>query len=346
MYMYTVGACMRPVTRTRARLHAFVCFTAGSNVTLGVAHRWHMLAWALPTLFTLTRVPFSDRPHVAAEDLPYAEAAALHGTDSKTMAAVSKQMQKCTKGSLHSEIIAALEHNIGTALVIGANTGDVFTDPAFAALNTSACAHAEKVFVEPIPSLYYKLVENIRHMPHAHAVRAAVTDDSMATILPMFCLFDPEDHTSLRVGGRAKEWWNQICSLDPERLSGEMAHDLHRDLGVKGAADSAKKLVRNVSVPALTVQRLLDTHVHNTVRYVQIDVEGVDDRIIHMLPLGQLLHGGNFHPALVVFEWILLSAERLTLAVKKLNASGYRSCYDGQNVIASSPDVKSSPGSS
>jgi FkbM family methyltransferase len=255
-------------------------------------------------------------------------------------------MQKCTKGSLHSEIIAALEHNIGTALVIGANTGDVFTDPAFAALNTSACAHAEKVFVEPIPSLYYKLVENIRHMPHAHAVRAAVTDDSMATILPMFCLFDPEDHTSLRVGGRAKEWWNQICSLDPERLSGEMAHDLHRDLGVKGAADSAKKLVRNVSVPALTVQRLLDTHVHNTVRYVQIDVEGVDDRIIHMLPLGQLLHGGNFHPALVVFEWILLSAERLTLAVKKLNASGYRSCYDGQNVIASSPDVKSSPGSS
>ena len=110
---------------------------------------------------------------------------------------------------------------------------------------------------------------------------------------------------------------------------------------MKGAADSAKKLVRNVSVPALTVQRLLDTHVHNTVRYVQIDVEGIDDRIIHMLPLG-----GNFHPALVVFEWILLSAERLTLAVKKLNASGYRSCYDGQNVIASSPDVNSSPGSS
>ena len=98
-----------------------------------------MLAWVLP-LFTLTRVPFSDRPHVAAEDLPYAKAAASLGADSKTMAALSKQMQKCTKGSLHSEIIAALEHNIGTALVIGANTGNVRNDPAFAALNTSACA--------------------------------------------------------------------------------------------------------------------------------------------------------------------------------------------------------------
>lgn len=117
--------------------------------------------WALP-LFTLTRVPFSDRPHVAAEYLPYAEAAAMLGTDSKTMAAVSKQMQKCTKGSLHSEIIAALEHNISTALVIGANTGDVFTDPSFAALNTSACAHAEKVFIEPIPSLY-RLDSKFRH---------------------------------------------------------------------------------------------------------------------------------------------------------------------------------------
>ena len=98
--------------------------------------------------------------------------------------------------------------------------------------------------------------------------------------------------------------------------------------------DPLRTIMRNVSVPALTVQQLLDMHVHRPVRYVQIDVEGADDRIIHMLPLWQHWRNGTFLPMLITFEWIVLGKERLALAIEKLKAAGYAFCRDGQNVAA------------
>ena len=178
-------------------------------------------------------------------------------------------------------------------------------------------------------------------MPNAHAVQAAVTDDADARTLPMYCLFDPngdfEKPTALTgtsiPKGRRKPWWNQLCTLDSARLVGVAATDLRRDLGVSGAAQ-LRTLIRNVSVPALSIQRLLATHVHVPVRYVQIDVEGADDRIVHMLPLGEEWRHGTFLPALITFEWVLLGSSRLTRAAQELKTAGYAVCHDGQNVVA------------
>lgn len=255
---------------------------------------------------------------------------------------MSTLMPTCT-GGLEARIVTALTmHKEGAAVIIGANTGSTFTDPSFAALNSSTCAHLDKVFVEPIPSLFHALTRNIRQMPGARAVQAAVTDDETARTLPMYCLFDPtgddvEKPTALTGTSipqrRQKAWWNQVCTLDATRLIGASAHDLRRDLGVSGAVELST-IVRNVSVPALTVERLLAEHVHRPVRYVQIDVEGADDRVVRMLPLGQTWKHGTFSPTLITFEWTLIGRERLTRAVERLAAANYRLCREGQNVVA------------
>lgn len=292
-----------------------------------------------------------DPPPVAAEHAKFASQATYLGTDAETMAAISKMMQPCT-GRTEPRLLAALERDHGAALVIGANTGAVFSDPSFAALNSSVCAHIDKIYVEPIPSLFRALERNLRHMSHARAVQAAVTDRATATsTLPMYCLFDPSGDFEIKtkslytrtddtIAGttipsrRRKEWWNQVCTLDPARLIGGSAHDLQRDLGVRGAGE-LRAIMRNVSVPALTVQRLLETYVRTPVRFVQIDVEGADDRVVNMLPLGQQVRrSGVFCPSLITFEWIVVGKERLAPAVERLRAAGYALCRDGQNVRA------------
>ena len=101
----------------------------------------------------------------------------------------------------------------------------VFTDPIFDALNDSACARADKVFVEPIPALYRKLERNLRAMPRAVAIQAAIsTRTNRSSELPMYCLIDPEsaeiDSARLKseLHHRVKIWWDQICSLSRDRL--------------------------------------------------------------------------------------------------------------------------------
>ena len=171
----------------------------------------------LPPLLVATLSRPRDPPHVAPAHARFSSEAAQLGTDADTMAAMSTLLQPCT-GGLEARILTALtEHKEGAAVIIGANTGAVFTDPSFGALNSSACAHLEKIFVEPIPSLFHALERNIRQMAGARAVQAAVTDDEVARKLPMYCLFDPTgdvEKPSALIGTnipqrRQKGWWNQ-----------------------------------------------------------------------------------------------------------------------------------------
>ena len=106
--------------------------------------------------------------------------------------------------------------------------------------------------------------------------------------------------------------------------------DVRRDMGSN--VKVLESYVRNVSVPALTVDALIEQHVPRAapVKYVQIDVEGWDDHVVARLPLGR----ARFRPSVIVFEWMLLGVARYTATIELLEAAGYRTCWDGQNVAA------------
>ena len=246
--------------------------------------------------------------------------------------------------SWQEHVVGALAHAPGaTVLVVGANEGSTTNDPLWRHYNSSALRHVHKVFVEPIPLLHRALQANIASMPHAVAVRAAISPDPAVArgSLPMYCLLDPESgkskpgqHTGLK-GWQG--WWSQICSLDRARLFAE--YDMQRVLGTLApGSEGARKLdraVRNVTVPTLSLAELLRKYVEPSapLLYVQIDVEGFDDRVLAQLPLG----ASGVRPAAVAFEWVLLSEARFRSAIGQLAAAGYAACLDGQNVIGLRP---------
>jgi hypothetical protein len=69
-------------------------------------------------------------------------------------------------------------------------------------------------------------------------------------------------------------------------------------------------------------------------RRVQIDVEGLDDVVLKMLPLGLERNGHLFRPASIIFEHSVLDRPRVEQACAFLQSNGYSTCREGQNVIA------------
>ena len=104
--------------------------------------------------------------------------------------------------------------------------------------------------------------------------------------------------------------------------------------------------VVHYNVAAVNVTHLLATHVTSPVRYVQIDTEGFDDRILAQLPLEDSADGvcaphvgggggaGTFQPDAIVFEYVLLGKERVDAAIARLQAHGYETCSELQNIVA------------
>ena len=127
--------------------------------------------------------------------------------------------------------------NGGTVLVIGANTGPGpgrvqggtqvrGSDPVFEWLAGSQADALDKVLVEPMPHIVPALRHNIRSMPRARVVMAAVAEANGQ--LPMFCLgADNSNATTstgvLRLSALARrasvpDWVAGTCSLSRERL--------------------------------------------------------------------------------------------------------------------------------
>lgn len=252
----------------------------------------------------------------------------------------------------------------GTALVIGANTGyaDGHPDPSFGALVSRAADHLDKVFVEPMPPLFRKLVRNLAGVPRARAVRAAVVwprrlnesamasadigpdsadgneSDSEEGTRTMFCVGMEDDRGDSGEGGEdagptltpaalaagGSSLWLQTCSLDRARLFSKY------DMASNGEVPA--HLVTQTQVPQMTVNTLLREYVTSPVRFVQIDVEGYDDYVLRQLPLGS----ERFQPMLIIFEFRLITVSRLLDTLNYLGHFGFGLCImqDNMNIAA------------
>lgn len=242
-----------------------------------------------------------------------------------------------------SSVAVALQYRTGTILVIGANEGKIGTDPSFKLLASRSAAHMHKMFIEPVPFLYHKLRQNIRTMPRAQAHQVAVANYSGT--MEMYCFAtDPETGppstwpkellSQARFASAKKEgrdWWSQVCSLDRDRLfhKGDMGKDF------TNAHEMLDRWITSTSVRVVTIDELLRLAPANApIRHVQIDVEGFDDIVLALLPLGQTRVGGTFRPATIVFEASVLEPARVARACAWLRSKGYSTCREGQNVVA------------
>ena len=228
-------------------------------------------------------------------------------------------------------VTRAMLHTRGTALIIGANTGDVGTDPSFAILR-SCGRHYAKVLVEPIPPIFRVLQRNAAKLINATAVHAAISPDGSedGQSLTIFCMgqngnashqkyVDLAEHTYVRTRG-LKPFFSQLCTLNRS-----MIYE-----AIPGRPPRANdKFITEQQVPLLSVRQLIARHVAAPVRYVQIDVQGDDDKVLAQIPLGPALL-----PTLIIFEHALIGAQRSAAAVTRLRQFGYVSCTRHQNIVS------------
>ena len=155
----------------------------------------------------------------------------------------------------------------------------------------------DKVLVEPMPHILRALRFNIRQIPRARAIGAAVADTN--GWLPMFCLGASNLSTAspgvVQLSEKAQQggvpnWVSGTCSLSRERLFSTRDFCARNRYSVRsstvacrrpGAAAEARhaafeELITETSVHAMTPSALLERHVHAPVVYLQIDAEGHD----------------------------------------------------------------------
>jgi hypothetical protein len=194
----------------------------------------------------------------------------------------------------------------------------------------------DKLFVEPVPMLFRLLSRNTKAMSRVIGVRAAVSP-TLSGNATLYCLGLNGD--SANIGGTASvelapelveasgpNWWSEICSLSRSRLS----HPY--DVGKLASPDQVGTLIKELNVPSITPKELLLELAPSPVRYVQIDVEGLDDQLLRDLPWT----APGFSPAVIVFEIVLIGRRRTEAAVSTLRHHGYTCCIgqDGMNIIA------------
>eukprot|EP00927_Polykrikos_kofoidii_P059458 TRINITY_DN54607_c0_g1_i1.p1 TRINITY_DN54607_c0_g1~~TRINITY_DN54607_c0_g1_i1.p1 ORF type:complete len:347 (+),score=59.38 TRINITY_DN54607_c0_g1_i1:151-1191(+) len=260
-----------------------------------------------------------------------------------------------------------LFEGVGTALIIGANTGYAvgFPDPSFGILTSSLGNHLDKVFVEPMPPLFRRLVRNLVGVPRAFAVQAAVVwpgrlnesrsleanggseidgDADLGTV-SMFCV-----GVSGGGGNGGGEEGSETERLASRDKSGELGLDEGPLFTAEAAAFGGSPLwLQTCSLDRQRLFKLYDmasngevpAHLVTETQVPRITIDGllrhhikspvryvqIDVEGFDDYVLRQLpLRDKNFQPILIVFEFALLGQARLIAALRYLTDFGYQVC--------------------
>ena len=214
----------------------------------------------------------------------------------------------------------------GSILVVGANIGDTNNDPEWQLMKKNVAF--KKYYVEPIPTLFKQLQQNIKRSRVANAtlINAAISDKVGET--DMFCWrLNETDGTSVVKG--VPRWFTQICSFNKSRLTSHPHDTGGVSLSHLGNVDDH---IVNMKVQTLNVPALFEKYNIQDIRYVQIDAEGFDYHIVKQLPFDN----PSFRPDVIVYEDVLLTKEQnnflqntfrdygYVIRIERKNAVGYR----------------------
>lgn len=231
-------------------------------------------------------------------------------------------------GHPHNLLINSISRIVdqGTLMQIGANVGAVGNDPLYKILREPHMNSWKKYFIEPIPSLYERLVENYKDIANSSFINAGIqsiaqtrSNHGMAQPTIMYC-YDWE-----RLAGQVPPWFSQICSMQKDRL--HHPYDVNKQKTLPGNLTDyiVEYTITEHNVPSL----LQESHV-NKIHILVIDTEGMDDIIV-----SDFMTETEIRPWLIVYEDVLLSQERREKIETLLKNKGY-SVFPGkgQDTIA------------
>eukprot|EP00035_Acanthoeca_spectabilis_P023039 m.447292 g.447292 ORF g.447292 m.447292 type:complete len:324 (+) comp19500_c0_seq1:114-1085(+) len=223
-------------------------------------------------------------------------------------------VNQCTACFMETLMSRQMISSSGSDLVIGANDGISF-DPAWYFGYWQKVSQHTITWVEPNPTLFKRLSKNTANISNKVLLNRAVRPASMAdTELTLFC-WNLTMIEAVLAGKMERPWdarlgevkphWTALCSLSlPSVVE---ASDLQKGLEFKALPEAERNaLVKDIqdrwiikhTVPALLPEELAAEAGITELRYLQIDVEGLDNEVVKSLPLGK----PSFSPEVILFE--------------------------------------------
>jgi len=252
----------------------------------------------------------------------------------------SGRMRKhyCTRCYL--DTLAKLTQLNGSDLVIGANDGISF-DPANFFGYWNQVSHHKVGWVEPNPLLFKQLAKNVAGIPNKVLLNLAASSTGGGGPLSLICFNSTTVDAVLEgriadplmpYGHRITPAFNALCSVSIDAImeaSDVLKGGKPTPTGHAPVIDVVKRLLVVYDVPSKSVTELVEDAGLADVRYLQIDVEGLDNEIIKSLPLGE----NGFAPDMIMYE----NHNGLSVA-PQLQQHGYHTCCCmdkwGSNIVA------------
>lgn len=216
----------------------------------------------------------------------------------------------------------------GILMQIGANVGAVRNDPLYKILREPHMNSWKKYFIEPIPPLYEKLVENYKDIVNSSFINAGIqsmaqarSNHGMAQQSTIMYCYDWEG-----LAGQVPPWFSQICSMSKDRLY--HPYDVRKNLDT--LPGNLTDYIVEYTITERTVLSLLQESHVNEIDLLIIDTEGMDDIIV-----SDIMTETEIMPLLIVYEDVLLSQERKRKIETLLKNKGYSVfASKGQDTIA------------
>lgn len=165
----------------------------------------------------------------------------------------------------------------------------------------------EGILVEPLPDMFKKLKANYKDRENFQFVNAAIADrDGRAQITRIPAEF---------VNKECPEWADGISTLKPE------IHIISR-------YENLKLFAVQEPVTTMTFASLAKKYDITQIDLLQIDTEGYDKEIFDQIWLA------GFRPSIIKLETLYLQHMVILELISLLNASGYSSSLQGEDLLA------------
>lgn len=160
----------------------------------------------------------------------------------------------------------------GIIIIIGANVGATHTDPAWRGFMDPHKDSLLKVFIEPVPNLFFDLQNNVRlsGIKNSLLINAALTNSTGP--FNMFCM----RQLSQDIRRKFPRFITELCSLDRNRFFSS-----YGILMKQFSRSEIDQHIDKVLVQGLTFADVMESYnlSYEHIRSIQIDVEGLDDQV-------------------------------------------------------------------